>query len=309
MPSIGQKLRERRVSQGLTLGEVSIRTKIRESYLQAIEEDQLDAIPGGFFSRAFVRQYAEAIGLGAKAIEPDLELVTAPPADEVKVDKIFMDYRPALPGRDSLASEEEPEFLSDSSYLKQRRTGTPWIILAALLIAGSAGFLTWQQRPELFTAVFAKSAPEPAPANPPVEQAKAEEPAVPESSSASETVVEPTTPAPELASPSSTAPVSVKVTATEFSWVRLITDGRKVFGGTMDAGETRVLEGKESVVVFSGNAGGLFIVHNGKAIEPIGPRGQVRTATFTSTDVEIKSGSPTLTATAQPAAGAAAREP
>ena len=47
----------------MTLLEVSASTKIAVSKLQAIERDEIESLPGGIFTRGFVRSYAAAVGL------------------------------------------------------------------------------------------------------------------------------------------------------------------------------------------------------------------------------------------------------
>jgi cytoskeletal protein RodZ len=51
-------IRERK---GITLRQISENTKIATSYLRAIEQAEFDRLPGGVFSRSYIRQYAQAI--------------------------------------------------------------------------------------------------------------------------------------------------------------------------------------------------------------------------------------------------------
>ncbi|HKV98417.1 MAG TPA: helix-turn-helix transcriptional regulator [Vicinamibacterales bacterium] len=59
----GARSRQRREAQGIDLHAVTRQTKIKLSLLEALEQDDVSAWPGGLFRRAFVRAYAEAIGL------------------------------------------------------------------------------------------------------------------------------------------------------------------------------------------------------------------------------------------------------
>lgn len=65
MSEIGNRLRETRIRKGLTIRDVEDATKIRAKYLQALEEDDFDAIPGPVFVKAFLRTYASFLGLDA----------------------------------------------------------------------------------------------------------------------------------------------------------------------------------------------------------------------------------------------------
>jgi cytoskeletal protein RodZ len=63
MSSFGETLRRERELRGIDLREVAEATKISVRFLQALENDRLDVLPGGIFPRAFVRQYANYLGL------------------------------------------------------------------------------------------------------------------------------------------------------------------------------------------------------------------------------------------------------
>ena len=66
MTDLGQLLRKARTQKGLTLDDIQEMTKIRKRYLEAIEEGNYKVLPGNFYVRAFIKSYAEAVGL-----EPD----------------------------------------------------------------------------------------------------------------------------------------------------------------------------------------------------------------------------------------------
>ncbi len=63
MASFGENLRRERELRGVTLREIADATKISVRFLQALESDRVDVLPGGLFRRTFVRQYARYVGL------------------------------------------------------------------------------------------------------------------------------------------------------------------------------------------------------------------------------------------------------
>src|SRR5512139_1262453 len=71
MGSFGDKLRTERELRGVSLREIADGTKISVRFLQALEEDRLDVLPGGIFPRAFVKQYALFLGLDAERTVAD----------------------------------------------------------------------------------------------------------------------------------------------------------------------------------------------------------------------------------------------
>ncbi|MBC8080600.1 MAG: helix-turn-helix domain-containing protein [Gorillibacterium sp.] len=63
MLELGQTLKQARLDKGLTLEDLHETTKIRKRYLEAIEEGNFKLLPGNFYVRAFIKSYAEAVGL------------------------------------------------------------------------------------------------------------------------------------------------------------------------------------------------------------------------------------------------------
>ena len=63
MADIGDKLRSAREAKGLSIEDIEKATKIQSRYLTAIEDDDFDKLPGDFYVRAFIRQYAQVVGL------------------------------------------------------------------------------------------------------------------------------------------------------------------------------------------------------------------------------------------------------
>ncbi|MFK5675995.1 helix-turn-helix domain-containing protein [Ligilactobacillus sp. LYQ60] len=72
MDNIGQTLKAAREKKGYTLDDLQQITKIQKRYLIAIEENNFDALPGQFYVRAFVRQYANTVGLDGDAVVAQL---------------------------------------------------------------------------------------------------------------------------------------------------------------------------------------------------------------------------------------------
>src|SRR5699024_1381740 len=60
---IGAKLKEARVAKGLSLESLQETTKIQKRYLIAIEEGNFQILPGKFYARAFIKEYANAVDL------------------------------------------------------------------------------------------------------------------------------------------------------------------------------------------------------------------------------------------------------
>jgi cytoskeleton protein RodZ len=79
---IGPTLREARNRRKLDLAEVEGAIKIRVRYLQAIENEEWDALPGGAYTRGFIRTYASYLGLDGDRLVDDYRRVAGPPGGE-----------------------------------------------------------------------------------------------------------------------------------------------------------------------------------------------------------------------------------
>lgn len=60
---IGEKLKEIRETRNLSLDDIQEETKIQKRYLRAIEDGNFHILPGSFYARAFIKEYAQALGL------------------------------------------------------------------------------------------------------------------------------------------------------------------------------------------------------------------------------------------------------
>lgn len=89
MTELGNRLKEARLEKDMSLDDLQTVTKIQKRYLQGIEEGNYNMMPGPFYVRAFIKQYAEAVDL-----EPE---------------EIFEQYKSEIP---TTFNEDIPEKLS-----------------------------------------------------------------------------------------------------------------------------------------------------------------------------------------------------
>ncbi len=286
MSSIGERLRQERLGRGLDLNEIAERTKIHASLLEAIESDEIDKLPGRFFTRSFVRQYARALGLDENDFDSELKRLThfeAPPFAE-----------PTETPR-----EREIDMAPMASTFEPRNQHSFSALIAFLIIlaACSAIYVFWQR---------SRSEPNPPETASEVRPAKYAQPPKPEAERR-ETVVHPAaaqpaaqpaaaqpaaaqpaaTPVPAGAGQTPNAPIRIEVRAAEPAWVRVAADGKVLYTGTLQPNEPRTFEGAQAVSLRTGNAGGLQILFNGKPVGSLGPTGQIRTVEFTPADFKV----------------------
>ncbi len=100
MGELGARLRDERERQGIGIDEIEAETRIRAKFLLALEEERFDVLPGPAYVRAFVRDYAEQLGLDPQELVAELnarpelvpdEVVVAPPRQVAQVP--LLDHR------------------------------------------------------------------------------------------------------------------------------------------------------------------------------------------------------------------------
>jgi transcriptional regulator with XRE-family HTH domain len=63
MPTLGEELRRRREERGATLAQIAEATRIGTRFLKAIESDNFSVLPGGIYTRNFIRAFASHVGM------------------------------------------------------------------------------------------------------------------------------------------------------------------------------------------------------------------------------------------------------
>ena len=66
--TFGARLRSQREQQQVALATIAEETKINVALLEGLERDDLSRWPGGLFRRAYVRTYAQKIGLDPEQV-------------------------------------------------------------------------------------------------------------------------------------------------------------------------------------------------------------------------------------------------
>jgi cytoskeletal protein RodZ len=272
---IGEELRRERLRQGLTLDDIVQRTRISPRYLEAIEDSAFDRLPGLVFTRNFVRLYALDLKLDADSLVsrlPRVDIESAPPPNP-----------PARAGRNPW----DPR-------VKAALASVLWLATAAG--AGAGGWYYFTHYEHHTPRVAATQAPAHHPAQPAVQQPAALQEPVQnasvaaaatgsESASNQQAAASLITPTAALSEPQGydpSRPVQVVLTAHEAAWVQVSADGRTAFVGLLHPNDKRAISADAQVKVLTGNAGGIDISLNGKPLDPIGPKGQVRTIRLTA---------------------------
>jgi cytoskeleton protein RodZ len=260
---VGAALREERLRQKLSLGEIALETRISQRYLEAIENEDFDRLPAPVFTRSFVRQYAAHLN-----VDPAPMLANLPPVD---LDGAPMPDPQPKPRRSFRVGVAGGGIRWSSGF-----ASLTWLLVA---FGGAMFAYIHFNRP-----VSAKPNPVESTsriANAPVRSAPPA--AAPEMAAAPE----PPPPSEPSVAPPAERPIQILLTARERSWVQVIADGKPAFVGTLNPRDSRSIGADELVRLVTGNAGGIEISLNGKPLEPIGPSGQIRTVRLTAEGLQF----------------------
>lgn len=88
MNEIGEILKKARIEKGYTLDDLQQTTKIQKRYLEAIEQGNTEILPGRFYARAFVKQYADIVGLDGEELLDEYYQVSADEVSEEVAESI-----------------------------------------------------------------------------------------------------------------------------------------------------------------------------------------------------------------------------
>jgi cytoskeletal protein RodZ len=281
-----------------------------QSYLRAIENNDVTSLPGSFFFLSFARQYAAVLGLDQAQVGRALAAVadSADKPTETGAEKLIEARSdPRSPVRSSpFQFSSRPDTSRQASPVRSldpivedtnRRyftgpLGLSWAGLLGAVLAGSGIFAWWTRPPQTVKAAPAKvvlrSAARAATGGTasgtpevPVGETRGTD-AAPLADGVSLQVAAGQVAAGQVAaSVDDGKQVTLNLSATERTWLSITSHGKVIFSGVLEPSQTKTLQGSEVATMKVGNAGGVDVQWNGKSIGPIGARGQVRTIRFT----------------------------
>lgn len=248
MELFGSILRKQRELKGYSLEDAQEETKIQIRYLKALEEENFAIMPGEVFTKGFIRNYSEYLGLNYQEImKKYYELQGATSA----VDE-------ASEVKEQPTSFSEAQEKSDDEVVK---ITVSWPVIA--LVLGLVLVSVW---------AFSKfTSPNEVAHNNPSQQTQQKPSSQPQASNPPK--VEKPAPLP--------APVYLKTVTTQECWVQVIVDDQKVFEGVLPPETKKEWKGQQKIALKLGNAGGVNVNYNNQELGTLGKKGEVITKVFT----------------------------
>lgn len=278
--------------RGVTLEEISESTKIGTRMLKALEADQFSDLPGGIFTRNFIRAYAQYLGLDEEHALAEYKRAAGSPSDN--------DLTRLAPNR-TLSSMAGP-----------RGRVLPWLVIAVLLGSGYAVYRYSHRTVVIPPAAqqAASSSTPSAPASTPASNPSAassssggtaENPSgqsapqtAPGSSSAGTNPATTAGTAPGAANAATAAPelgegdLVLQVSTTEEVWLAVAGDGKTLWQHLMPANSTRTFRAKDFFDVTTGNALGTNLTLNGQAQKALGREGEFKRVHLTRDNLQAQ---------------------
>jgi cytoskeletal protein RodZ len=251
---VGDILRAAREKKGLTFKDVENETSIRSLYIESIEKGDYGALPGAVYTKGFIRNYATMLGLDSDAVlkqyyDETNTAAAVPAGPEAEED-----------GKDAPA---DPPFQSGMDFHdrveKSHRSQNILVVVGviALAVVGSVYYFFGSD-----------------------ETASTVKPGVVQTQEKAQ-------PAPLETKP--VVPIDGVEVAAKFSarcWTQVAADGKTIYEGTAEKGQTFTWKGKDRVVVTAGNAGAVELTWNGKDQGKLGHDGDVVEKRFTKDKAE-----------------------
>lgn len=293
MNSPGKVLQQEREKQGKSLKEISVRLKLSIEYLAAIEEDNFSDLPAEFFTKAYLRLYADELGIDADFVldlfhklgkeetpdEPALADETSPPLFLQVREFLFNVIRTgltsvwsALSAIPTVFSKLKPSInihIDVSSprndvknFLFARKNMVIFIVLVFIVTAAIIGVLD-KSEPERSVMSGDKVVP------PKPSREGKKENVIIEKTAVQAEVKEPRRDKQALGN------LKLNIIAQDLTWVSVRIDGEGPRETQLRAGDSLTLRAKEQFDLKIGNAGATTLVLNGREIKDLGPRGKV----------------------------------
>jgi cytoskeletal protein RodZ len=215
--------------------------------LEALERNEVNHLPGGIFTRAFVRAYALEVGLDPEQTVQD-----------------FLAHFPIEGVADG--SPYANDSREHDQFQSQQRMATTVVrlLLLSVPVAGLLIFFGVRGEPNEPRDDGSVDAESTSPVPPP---------AVIEPTVQNQATAEPVAPSGEAK-----MALQIDIHPTGACWVSLMLDGEQVFSRVMQAGERVVREARREIVLSIGDAGAFQFTLNQQPGRPLGASGEVITA-------------------------------
>ena len=268
----GEHLKREREMRGVSIEEVAAATRISTRFLEAIENERWESLPGGVFNRGFIRSIARYLGLDEDSMVAEYSLETKGKVDTGVVPDAPMDiprnWKPAAVAIIVLIA-----VLGGATFVYARYGGR----IAARLHGRRA-------------ATASTTAPAAtAPSNDASSRAKDATRAIGTSGGATNSAQNPSA-IPGGAAAAAADPLELKIQATRTLNVRIVADGKMVFDGTVEIGQAKQFEAQDALEITASDPSAAIFELEGRPVSAFGQPGLAGTIKLTRSDLKTPLG-------------------
>jgi len=251
--TFGERLKRERELREVSLEEVAKGTRIAERFLQALENEQWDRLPGGVFGRGFVRSIARYLGLSEENLLSEYDLARRE-------------------GANPSQQKSEERIPSPPKWMPAMVAVVLIALVAGLIIGGRYAWKAFQahRAPKKSSAIVALPSSVGTQSLP---------------TSSAQIVEPPTTP---LA-----GRLDLAIAAKADTHMQVVGDGNVVFDGQVQSGENRHFAGTERLQVAASDGSALLLNLNGRPVAPFVAPNSSGTIVLTKNDLRQTTGGDT----------------
>jgi transcriptional regulator with XRE-family HTH domain len=261
MMEIGRELAEARVRSGLSVEELSHRTKISVPTLLSIERNQMGSLPGGLYTRGLLRAYAREVGLDGEAIVRRFRAEVGENVDPLQM----LDRMAAAANAPRVV---ERLHSADIDAADRRRAFRNTAIFVFVLLFGGTFYVAGDRITHLAAPLrhwAAARSVRPAAAN--VAESLTPTAAV-EPKPVGTTSAQPAEPTDQ------TSGLRLEIQPRDSCWLSATADGQRVIYRLLNAGERTLVEAKDAVDLRVGDPAAFAFTINGAAAHAPGGAGE-----------------------------------
>jgi cytoskeletal protein RodZ len=252
--TFGERLKREREMREVSLNEVTKATRIGPRFLEALENEEWDKLPGGVFNRGFVRAIARFLGLDEENLLAEYDL-----------------------------AHGEPNLPAPQPYENKIPRPPIWVplltllgllaVLGGLIAGGMYGWRRFVAYRAAKRAMASSLSPSNSPESGTIVAAAAADPSSGLSAPSS------------AAKGSASLPLDLSVSTSAATHVRVVADGTTVVDGDLLAGENHHYAASQQFEVTAGDSSAVLLELNGQAMPPIGTPGASGTIVLSQKDL------------------------
>ncbi len=276
MQGIGEILRKTRESKKITLEEVAEATKIRRKYLEAIEQEDFQSLPGEVYAKGFVTAYLKYLDIKERpdVVELMQQKLKPQPEEPAQVEDEAEKERQTRVSRKNSQTVKRRKTPAASFEEKPLSKKSSMIILLSVAAIILLLAVQW---------VYTKSQQESLPPENHVQQEEQQGSDQPEDDNQTQDEPqEPVTPVYDGLEMHLEI-LDLNASTTEQCWMQITVDGQKA-ELTMSEGQVQDLKATDSIQLHLGNAGVVKVTVNGQDLGIMGNQGQVVKREFKAED-------------------------